>query len=241
MNELKNDRLKDLKLFYDLLAHLEHKNGIKLNLGNCHGKMNWPKQGIYFFYEDTESRTESGNGCKVVRVGTHALKKGSKSTLWGRLYSHKGRRSGLGNHRGSIFRLLVGISLANLKNRPLPTCWGDKKARRKKMSQKELNAEYELEKCVSDKICAMPFVHLNVSSDSGPKNHRALIERNAIALLSNCQKPIIDQSSLDWLGRHCNREIVRCSGLWNQNHVKERYDASFLDIMENWVTKTEPV
>lgn len=113
MSELKNDRLKDLKHFYDLLAHLENNNGTKLNLGSCHGKMNWPKQGIYFFYEDTEIRTESGKGCKVVRVGTHALKEGSKSTLWSRLSNHKGRRSGLGNHRGSIFRLLLGISIAD--------------------------------------------------------------------------------------------------------------------------------
>ena len=241
MNELINDRLKDLKRFFDLLAHLEYKNGTKINLGICNGKMNWPKQGIYVFYEAGESRTESGKGCKAVRVGTHALKKGSKSTLWGRLSNHRGSRSGLGNHRGSIFRLLVGISLANRNNIPLPTRWGDKKARRKKMSQLELNAEYELEKYVSDYICAMPFVYLNVSSDTGPKSDRAFIERNAIALLSNCHKPVIDQSSLNWLGRHCDRELVRCSGLWNQNHVKERYDASFLDTMEDWVMKTEPV
>ena len=162
-------------------------------------------------------------------------------TLWDRLFNHRGSSIGLGNHRGSIFRLLVGISLANRNDLLLPTSWGDKKARRKKMSQKELNAEYELEKRVSDYICAMPFVYLNVSSDSGRNRNRAFIERNAIALLSNCRESVINQSSLTWLGRHCDREPVRCSGLWNQNHVKEQYDASFLDVMENWVIKTEPV
>ena len=177
----------------------------------------------------------------IGRVSTHALKNVSKSTLWGRLSNHRGSRSGLGNHRGSIFRLLVGISLANRNNRPLPTSWGDKKARRKKMNQLELNAEYELEKYVSDYICAMPFIYLNVSSDTGPNSDRSFIERNAIAILSNCHEPVIDQSSLNWLGRHCDRELVRCSDLWNQNHVKEKYDASFLDIMENRVMKTEPV
>ena len=236
-----NDRLKDLKRFYDLLSHLEDNNGIKLNLGICNGKMNWPKQGIYFFFETGETRTESGEGCKAVRVGTHALTKGAKSTLWDRLSNHKGSSSGLGNHRGSIFRLLVGISLAKRNNLLLPTRWGEKKARRKKMSQNELNAEYELEKRVSDYICAMPFVYLNVSSDSGRNRDRAFTERNAIALLSNCRESVIDQSSLTWLGRHCDRETVRCSGLWNQNHVKEQYDASFLDVMENWVINTEPV
>ncbi len=49
MNEQKNDRLKDLKRFYDLLAHLEYKNDTKLIFGSCRGKMNWPKQGVYFF------------------------------------------------------------------------------------------------------------------------------------------------------------------------------------------------
>ncbi len=176
-----------------------------------------------------------------MRVGTHALKEGSKSALWGRLSNHKGRLSGLGNHRGSIFRLLVGFSLANRNDLLLPTSWGDTKARRKKMNQFELEAEDGLEKLVSDYILAMPFIYLNVSTDTGPNGHRALIERNAIALLSNCQNSIIDQSSLDWLGRHCNRELVRCSGLWNQNHVKDQYDASFLELMENWVTNTDPV
>ena len=60
MNEPINDRLKELKRFYDLLAHLEYKNGTKINLSICNGKMNWPKQGIYVFYEAGESRTESG-------------------------------------------------------------------------------------------------------------------------------------------------------------------------------------
>lgn len=236
-----NDRLKDLKRFYALLSHLEDNNGIKLNLGICNGKMNWPKQGIYFFFEDGETRTESGEGYKAVRVGTHALTKGANSTLWNRLSNHRGSSSGLGNHRGSVFRLLVGISLAKRNDLLLPTSWGDKEALRKKMSQKELNAEYELEKRVSNYICAMPFVYLNVSSNSGRNRDRAFIERNAIALLSICHESVIDQFSLTWLGLHCDREPVRCSGLWNQNHVKEHYEASFLDVMENWVTKTEPV
>ena len=64
-------------------------------------------------------------GFRVVRVGTHALKAGSKSTLWGRLSQHRGTaRAGGGNHRGSIFRLLVGIALARRSGIPLPPSWG---------------------------------------------------------------------------------------------------------------------
>jgi hypothetical protein len=59
-----------------------------------------------------------------------------------------------------------------------------------------------------------------------------MIERNAIALLSNYGKAVIDPPSPDWLGRHCDRERVRISGLWNNNHVDEAYDPGFLDLME---------
>ena len=58
-----------------------------------------------------ETRSGTGAGPRVVRIGTHGLKNGSRSTLWGRLSQHRGSsRSGLGNHRGSSFRLLVAFS-----------------------------------------------------------------------------------------------------------------------------------
>ena len=74
--------------------------------------MDWPLRGIYFFMEEGERRTDTGTGLRIVRVGTHALKAGSRTTLWHRLSQHKGQeKSGGGNHRGSIFRLLVGSTL----------------------------------------------------------------------------------------------------------------------------------
>jgi hypothetical protein len=40
------------------------------------------------------------------RMGTHALRAGGSTTLWGRLSAHRGQlRTGCGNHRSSIFRL----------------------------------------------------------------------------------------------------------------------------------------
>jgi hypothetical protein len=62
--------------------------------------------------EEGEERSHSGQGPRIVRVGTHALKGGSSTTLWKRLSQHKGQeRSRRGNHRGSIFRLIVGTAL----------------------------------------------------------------------------------------------------------------------------------
>ena len=107
------DRLADTRRFYDLLDRLEARIGGRRMLADCNGGMNWPNRGIYFFCEAGEARSSSGAGLRVVRVGTHGLKAGSRSTLWARLSQHRGtaRASG-GNHRGSIFRLLIGIALA---------------------------------------------------------------------------------------------------------------------------------
>ena len=104
-------RLDYLVRFYTLLDRLENKVGGRRRLSTCHGRIDWPQRGIYFFMEDGESRTHTGKGSRIVRVGTHALVSGSQTTLWRRLSQHKGQeKSGGGNHRGSIFRLLVCIT-----------------------------------------------------------------------------------------------------------------------------------
>ena len=105
-------RESDLTRFYDLLDRLTARIGGARLLSECHGHMGWPTRGVYFFFEDGEARSDSGVGRRVVRVGTHALKPGSNTKLWNRLSQHRGvAKSGGGNHRGSIFRLLVGAAL----------------------------------------------------------------------------------------------------------------------------------
>jgi hypothetical protein len=66
-------------------------------------------------------------------------------------------------------------------------------------------------------------------------SRRGYIERNSIALLSKYNKPPLDPPAEAWLGRHCNRERVRQSGLWNSNHVDENYDPAFLDELDRLV------
>jgi len=83
----------------------------------------------------------------------------------------------------------------------------------------------------------MPFLWLAVDDDAGPESKRGYIERNAIALLSNASKPPIDPPSSNWLGHHCDRPLVRQSGLWNNNHVNENYDAEFLAELEQLIAK----
>ena len=121
--------------------------------------MDWPERGVYFFMEPSERRWDSGNGLRIVRVGTHALKAGSHTTLWKRLSQHKGQNSSdRGNHRASIFRLLVGVSLLNRGGLSCPT-WGvDSNA-----PADVRRAESALECQVSTVIRAMPFLWLPVN------------------------------------------------------------------------------
>ena len=84
----------------------------------------------------------------------------------------------------------------------------------------------------------MPFLWLSIEDEAGSGSLRGYIERHSIALLSNYRAPAVDAASQAWLGRYCNRERVRQSGLWNQNHVAESYEPSFLDRFEQLIAAT---
>lgn len=88
---------------------------------------------------------------------------------------------------------------------------------------------------VSNYIGNMPFLWLPIDDLPGPDSLRGYIERNAIGLLSNFNQEFVDPPSNTWLGRDSGRERVRQSGLWNNNHVDEGYDASFLEQLERLV------
>ncbi|MCC6489509.1 MAG: hypothetical protein IT364_18575 [Candidatus Hydrogenedentes bacterium] len=227
-------RLADLRRFYGLLDELARHTGGPRRLADCSGRMEWPQRGVYFFMELGEVRTDSGSGPRIVRVGTHALKDQSRTTLWTRLSQHKGQRDGNGNHRGSIFRLLVGAAL--LADDPaLCATWGMGNTPARAVRE----AERELESRVSNIIGRMPFLFLHVGDVAGAQSLRGVVERNTIALLSNAGKAPLDQPSSGWLGHRCPRERVRASGLWNQNHVDEAYDPAFLDTLETIIRATE--
>lgn len=225
------DRAADLIRFYDLLDRLEARIGGKRCLADCSGRMGWPRRGLYFFFEHGEQRSDSGDGPRVVRVGTHALAARSGTSLWNRLSQHRGDvSSGGGNHRGSIFRLIVGTALSGGDVVPPPS-WG----RGNTADRSTREAEKHHEQQVSSVIRAMPFLWLEIDDEPGPTSARGLVERNSIALLSNFRRAPLDSPSPGWLGHRCNRERVRLSGLWNQNHVDEAHENGFLDTLENLV------
>lgn len=176
-----------------------------------------------------------GISCQIFQVGTHAVGKGSKSTLRQRLKAHLGTRAGGGNHRGSIFRLHVGAALLAREGVRLRT-WGMGSSAPETLrnSARARAKETAWEQRVSAHIGAMPVLWVRVPGAAGPSSRRAFIECNAIALLSNNFVPA-DRASAGWLGRHSPRPEIRSSGLWNLNHVTEAYDAGFLDAFESFV------
>jgi len=235
-------RIADTVRFYDLLGQLEDALGGARTLAACDGRMGWPQRGVYFFFEPGESRGLSGNGQRVVRVGTHALTAKSRATLWNRLSQHRGHANGRrGNHRGSIFRLLVGVALAQRGDCNRPRSWGvgadaGGAARRLHMSREALGEdEADLEQRVSAYVGQMPFLWLEVPDAPGPDSERGRIERNAIALLSHAKICAADVPSARWLGGHSDRRLVRTAGLWNNRHVEEDYDDAFLDALATLV------
>src|SRR4051812_10489886 len=122
-------RLSDITAFYALLDRLERVVDGKRLLAYCTGRSGWPERGVYFFFELGEERSDSGAGPRIVRVGTHALTPNAGTRLWDRLNAHRGSAStGGGNHRGSVFRSLVGAALAWREPEAAVASWGVKTA-----------------------------------------------------------------------------------------------------------------
>lgn len=224
------NRRDDLIRFYELLERLEQKTEGPMLLADCNSRMSWPSRGVYFFMELGEVRTDTGAESRIVRVGTHGLKLGSKATLWQRLSQHKGQdKSGGGNHRGSIFRRLVGTTLIDASL--ACATWG----RGSTAIAEVRSQEMLLEKYASSIIRSMPFLCLAIDDAPAPESLRGLVEKNSIALLSNFEKASLDAPTPNWRGYRCDRVKVRRSGLWNQNHVDEAYDPLFLDTLEKLI------
>ena len=210
------DRRDALDELYGLLDRAAQRTGGPRRLGEATARHGWPSHGVYFFLEPGEYR-EDGYTLRVVRVGTHALTATSRTKLWDRLRTHRGRVGGRnpggGNHRGSIFRLHVGTALLARDGNFTSATWGHGSSAPRETRDREV----ALEQAVSRHLGAMHVVVLDV-----PDRHdRAAIERGCIALLSNHHRPAVDPPSPQWLGQHADRRVIRSSGLWNVNHVDE--------------------
>ena len=231
-----SSRLAHMDRFYALLARVTASNA-----GACRKLVEQTQasvrheRGIYFFFEEGEMRMTSPFENRVVRIGTHAVSEGSKATLWNRLRTHRGGGNGLGNHRGSIFRLHVGESLIRRGElESIFTTWGKGQS----ASAEVRSGEEEIELAVSQHIGEMSVSWVEVADAASADSDRAFLERNFIALLAGHTGPL-DLPSANWLGRWSGREAVSHSGLWNVNHVYESFDPIALDVFEHYVEVAE--
>ena len=231
-------RRSNLDRFYDLLDDLEDEVGGKQRLRNCTGYMDWPDRGVYFFFAKNETRN-STDQLRLTRIGTHAVSTGSGTSLWNRLRTHRGANRGTydggGNHRGSVFRKRIGEALIERDDLhgEYPH-WGEGSSAGRERRLTEL----EHERRVSEYIRDLPFLWIEVDDEPNSQSDRAYLERNTISLVSNYRKDSLDPRGDHWLGRDSPRSEISDSGLWNINHVGERYDPAFLDRLADAVEET---
>lgn len=206
----------DTERFYYLLNRLEKRVGGKRTLTDFDSNMSWPARGVYFFFEHGEFREGSTSVLRVVRVGTHALKPNGWTRLAHRLQEHKE------DYGRSVFRDHLRKAL---KNRSIT---------------RGTHKDHRHETCVSDYICAMPFLWLDVAVENGHLI-RKQIEVNSIALLSDHGDNAVDKQSSNWLGSSSPNPKIRGSGLWNVDYVIRQHKQSFLDALEARVEQTGPL
>ena len=177
-------------------------------------------------------RRQSGE-LRVVRIGTHGVSHGSKSTLWNRLRTHRGTTNGLGRHRSSVFRRHVGAALSSRDPAIRVSSWG----KRQNIGPGIRAAEANLERLVSAHIGAMSLLWLAVGDDPGPSSDRAYLERNLIGMLAGRLGPA-DPPSKHWLGLSSPNDPIRQSGLWNLDYLDYSYSPECLDVFEHYVAIT---
>lgn len=228
----KASHVGDVETVYKCIENLAEKTGGIRVLNKCNGRMYWPQRGVYFFVDFQEQSVVSSGFPRIVRIGTHAVSKGSKTTLWHRLKTHKGTEKGEGNHRGSIFRLHVGNAIINREGLSCDT-WGIGQNANKEIREKE---KY-IEQLVSDYIGHLGVIVLDVDDMPSAISDRAYIEKNAIALLSSINSSF-NFSTLNWLGNWSPRHEIKSSCLWNINYINSNYDLDFLQIFEQYIGKT---
>jgi len=219
--------------FYRLLKRLWIAQGGGRRIAECSGNLIWPKLGVYFVTEP-EPATNNPHMPRIVRVGTHAVSLGSRTSLWNRISTHRGTGQGGGSHRSSIFRSHVGRALINREPQiSWPNTWGKGQSAPKSVR----DGERALEKEVSVAIGDMRLLWLSVPDSAGPASDRAYVERNAIGLLSRAVT-LSPTMAASWLGETSDDWRIAVSGLWNLDHLFAKPDPAFINVLEAYVEIT---
>ncbi len=223
----------DLRRFYRIVRKLWLAQKKGRRIADCSGKLSWPERGVYLVL-DGETAISERSIPRIIRVGTHAVSLGSRTSLWNRVSTHRGTESGGGSHRSSIFRSHVGRALMNSDpSENWPDSWADGETAPASVRENELTLEQQ----VSRTIGQMKLLWLNIPDTAGPTSDRAYIERNAIGLLSRAIL-LSPRRALPWLGQASDDWRIAISGLWNLDHLFLTPDPTFLDVLEIYVEVT---
>lgn len=229
---LKPNRFLDYREFYGILSRLNALPGQETRFGAISGR-EVDRAGVYFFFDSNEStRFFSPEIQRVVRIGTHAVSKGSKSQLWQRLRTHRGNDDRSGSHRSSIFRLHVGNAMLSLQG-TTSLSWGLGDNATNEIRE----SERSLEENVSEYMRNLSLSYLPILDPASADSDRSYIEMNSIALLTG--GGAIDRQSNEWLGNSSPVPEIRQSGLWNINYVGGDYDPRFLEVFDELVERHE--
>lgn len=218
--------LNDLKRFYSNIKRLSGVAGQGIKLADA-ASYKIPLRGIYLFQDESEY-SRINDEARIVRIGTHAVSSGSKSTLWQRLRTHRGTNSLSGNHRSSIFRLHVGAAILRM-NEELVESWGKGDHADRQILSNEQHIETEVSKYIRE----LKIFYLPVQDEPSANSDRAYLERNIIGLLSSARD--ICKPSRTWLGLLSPRAEIQNSGLWNLDHLNHPYSPEFLDVFEQYI------
>jgi hypothetical protein len=211
---------------YGMIAEASRRHGVhRFELFGSLREM--PQRGVYYFFDPDEETKFSSELPRIVRVGTHAVSAGSRSTLRTRLRAHFGQRDTTGNHRASIFRLHVGNALLARSSRQASyPSWGKGMSADRATKDEERALEVE----VSRYLSRLLFSFVELSDASSPTSQRSQLERASINFLGADGIPL-ESPSQGWLGLSARPEIIRSTGLWNIQHNGERFVRRDLDII----------
>lgn len=218
--------------FFNVMLQLWIAQSGGRKVAEMNGRQPWPSRGVYFVLEGR--KIGSDRMPRIVRVGTHAVSQGSKTTLWNRLSTHRGTTAGIGSHRSSIFRLHVGRAWSRFDNSKI---WPDSWAKGQSASADIRLDEGPLEQIVSEVIGAMHVVWLDIDDEPGAASERAYIERNAIGLLSRLGL-LSGRADIDWLSSYSSDWRIAASGLWNLSHTLRIPDPDFIKRLTAAVERT---
>lgn len=218
-------RIRHLGKLYAMI-NKARQQGCTFRLADL-GDQELPARGVYIFVDPAEPNF-MGDAPRIVRIGTHAVSKGAKSSLRNRLRNHLGTSSGSGNHRGSIFRLHIGRAMLEAEGRgERLSSWGLGQA----ASAKIRACEVEHEMRVSEYLSCLEVFIVPIDDEPSKDSLRAHVETQLIALCSDGLQTI-DKPSPKWLGRRSPMEPIVRSGLWNLRDVGRHYKTNGLGSVD---------